>query len=94
MKSGVPKKKEYTNTAGGIFPTDDRDYDPAYVEGYNACRDDFTAYLAQKLIGLEDVIRGSSLCHLCLSNVSEGEREVKELMETIREYLEGRCVIE
>ena len=44
--------------------------------------------LAQKLAGLEKVIRESSLCHLCLSNVSEGEREVKELVETIREYLE------
>ena len=86
MKSGVPKKKEYAN--GDIFPTDDRDYDPAYVEGYNACHDDFTTYLTQKLGGLEEVIRESSLCHLCLSNVSEGEKEIKELVEIIRKHLE------
>mgnify|MGYP001559271077 CR=1 FL=1 len=50
----------------------------------NQAVDEFTAYLAQKLSGLEGIVKESSLCHLCLSNASEGEREVKELVEAIR----------
>lgn len=78
MKSGVPKKKP-------IKVKDDIDYEAV---SYNKAIDEFTAYLAQKLSGLEGIVKESSLCHLCLSNVSEGEKEVKELVGTIREYLE------
>ena len=53
----------------------------------NQAIDDFTAYLAQKLDGLEGIIRESGLCHLCLSNVSEGEKEIKELVSSIRKHL-------
>ena len=53
-----------------------------------ARQNDFTAYLAQKLDGLEGIIKESSLCHLCLSNVDEGEKEVKELVNEIRKHLE------
>ena len=55
MKSGIPKKKEikeYDSDERGTGNTDD---DYAYgmkrgeVYGYNACHNEFTAYLAQKL---------------------------------------------
>ncbi len=33
---------------------------------------------------LKKVIEESSLCHLCLSNVSEGEKEIEELISSIK----------
>ncbi len=54
----------------------------------NQAIDSFTAYFAQKLNGLEEVIRESGLCHLCLTEVWEAEKEIKELVETIRKHLE------
>ena len=90
MKSGMPKKKlTYQNRSIKIGGQEIKETDSRYNAGYNDGIKDFTAYLAQKLIGLEDVIRGSSLCHLCLSNVSEGEKEIKELVEIIRKHLEA-----
>ena len=82
MKLGILQKLEPILIDIGVG-----NLESEYEKGYNQAIDEFTAYLAQKLSGLEEVIRESSLCHLCLSNVSEGEKEVKELVETIRKYL-------
>lgn len=60
-----------------------------YVKGRNQALHDFRLWLANKLMGLEEVIRESSLCHLCLSNVDEGEKEMKELSKAIKELLGG-----
>ena len=40
------------------------------------------------MISIEEIIRESSLCHLCLSNVSEGEQEMKELIQSITRWVE------
>lgn len=39
---------------------------------------------------LKALIIDSSLCHLCLSNISEGEKEVDELVETIVSFLKTK----
>ena len=54
----------------------------------NQAIDSFTAYFAQKLNGLEEVIRESGLCHLCLTEVWEAEKEIKALVSSIRKHLE------
>ena len=85
MKSGVPKKKV-------ILPmSTDYRYGKSTQRSlfsYNQAIDKFTAYLAQKLSGLEEVIRESSLCRLCLTEVWEAEKEIKELVSMIRKHLE------
>ena len=61
MKSGMPKKKlTYQNRSIKIGGQEIKETDCRYNVGYNDGIDDFTAYLAQKLSGLEEVIYKNS----------------------------------
>ena len=56
MKSGVPKKKEILQYKGSEIDL----VTTALIgqsQGYNQAIDDFTAYLAQKLEGIEKIIK-------------------------------------
>ena len=74
MKSGVPKKKP-------IKVKDDIDYEAV---SYNKAIDEFTAYLAQKLSGLEEVIYKNSEdnggCGVVIN--------IEQLLTAIRKHLE------
>ena len=87
MKSGIPKRICYFKRDFNRL----RDYEKAKLteEGYNQAVDDFTAYLAQKLEGLEGVIRESSLYDLCSNYIYEREKEVKDLATAIRKHLKA-----
>ena len=82
MKLGILQKLEPILIDIGVG-----NLESEYEKGYNQAIDEFTAYLAQKLSGLEEVIRESSLCHLCLAEVWEAEKEIKELVSSIRKHL-------
>lgn len=83
MESGVPKKKEILQYKGSEIDL----VTTALIgqsQGYNQAIDDFTAYLAQKLSGLEEVIYKNSEdnggCGVVISP--------EQLLTAIRKYLE------
>lgn len=81
MKSGVLQKKEVVDEFVGSF------YDPIsrFNAGYNQAIDEFTAYLAQKLSGLEKFLY-KTIGESDWNNLPE--EQVKEIAIAIRKHLE------
>ena len=85
MKSGMPKKKlTYQNRSIKIGGQEIKETDCRYNAGYNDGIKDFTAYLAQKLIGLEEVISKVTKNW----RLDEGDFGVPEIATAIRKHLE------